>query len=147
MKQKRTKGFTLVEVLIVVVILAVLAATIIPKFASSTNEARTSNAVYNLHVLRSQIEMYRAQHEDIPPTVAAISDQLTQETNLTGVPTVGGDYGPYVQMIPDNPFTKVNTIVDAGDTIPPVAAVDGAGWLYDEDTGQIWINELDHLEY
>ena len=44
MRSRRSSGFTLVEILIVVVIMAVLAATIIPQFSSATNDAKTSGA-------------------------------------------------------------------------------------------------------
>lgn len=144
MRIKRTRGFTLVEVLIVVVILAILAATIIPQYASSTNEARSSNAVYNLHVLRSQIDLFRAQHEDVNPTLADITDQLTKTTDFTGALDPNGDFGPYVQQIPENPFTKDTSFV-APAAVPPQAAEAVGGWLYDENTGQIWINEADLL--
>lgn len=147
MRAKRNRGFTLVEVLIVVVILAILAATIIPKYTNSTQEARASNARYNLHVLRSQIELFRAQHDGIAPTVADIVNQLTQETDVDGTPNPGaGAFGPYLQMIPENPFNNDATIVAAA-AVPPVAEQDPGGWLYDEGTGQIWINDADHLSF
>lgn len=148
MRSKRSRGlsgFTLVEVLIVVVILAILAATIIPKYANSTDEARASNAQYNLHVLRSQIELFKAQHEGGAPTEKDIVNQLTKNTDLGGAVAAGGAYGPYVQMVPENPFNADATIVDAGATIPPTKAAATGGWLYDEGTGQIWINHADHL--
>jgi type II secretion system protein G len=148
MRKKRKRGFTLVEVLIVVVILAILAATIIPKYTDSTEEARSSNARYNLHVLRSQIELFKAQHNGTAPSEAQIVNQLTQQTDLDGTPNPGvGAYGPYLQMIPMNPFNNDSTIVDAGGTIPPVAEAASGGWLYDEATGQIWINHEDHLTF
>ena len=148
MRAKRKRGFTLVEVLIVVVILAILAATIIPKYANSTDEARASNALYNLHVMRSQIELFKAQHNGTAPSEAAIVNQLTQETDVDGTPNPGaGAFGPYLEMIPENPFNNDDTIVDAGATIPPAAAAGSGGWLYDEGTGQIWINDTDHLTF
>ena len=58
----RRSAFTLIEVLIVVVIMAVLAATIIPQFASSTTDAKVSALKFNLHGLRQQVEMYKLQH-------------------------------------------------------------------------------------
>jgi type II secretion system protein G len=145
MRRKRTRGFTLVEVLIVVVILAILAATIIPQYTNSTNEARSSNAVYNLHVLRSQIELYRAQHADTPPSLANFAAQLTERTNIAGVVAADGEFGPYVQMMPENPFNADDAVVAPAANPPQVEEAAG-GWLYDEATGQIWINRLDLLD-
>src|SRR5438046_4446787 len=85
MNAKRT-AFTLVEILIVVVIMAVLAATIIPQFTASTKYAQESTAVLNLQALRSQIELYKAQHGGSPPSTL---DKLT--ASLTSRGTTGTD--------------------------------------------------------
>ena len=62
-KQPRRAGFTLVEVLIVVVILGILAATVLPQFTSSNDDARESVLVQDLQTLRSQIQLYKFQHD------------------------------------------------------------------------------------
>jgi prepilin-type N-terminal cleavage/methylation domain-containing protein len=66
-RSARKSGFTLVEVLIVVVIMAILAATIIPQFTDSTSDAKASTTKFNLHTLRSQIELYKTQHNGVVP--------------------------------------------------------------------------------
>jgi general secretion pathway protein G len=68
MKAKGRTGFTLVEVLIVVVIMAVLAATIIPQFTDTTTDAKKNTSVFNLNTLRAQVETYKAQHNGKVPT-------------------------------------------------------------------------------
>ena len=70
-------GFTLIEVLIVVVIMAVLAATVIPQFTNSTNDARISTAEYNLRALRGLIEFYKMHRQGIAPSGANNLEQLT----------------------------------------------------------------------
>src|SRR5687767_2144937 len=65
--KRSREAFTLIEVLIVVVIMAVLAATIIPQFSSSTKDARESSLRFNLHALRSQIELYKLHHTGAVP--------------------------------------------------------------------------------
>ena len=61
------KGFTLVEILIVVIILGILAAMIIPQFSSATESARASMLMDDLRVMRSQMEVFKAQHQGVPP--------------------------------------------------------------------------------
>ena len=135
------KAFTLIEVLIVVVIMAVLAATIIPQFSSSTQDAQESALSYNVHTMRSQIELYKVHHFGQYPTITA-SDlpQLTSATDANGAigaPGPAFPYGPYVDSeLPNNPFNDLNTVV-AGTG----AAGDGSsGWQYDVNTGGIWPN-------
>jgi len=138
------KAFTLIEVLIVVVIMAVLAATIIPQFSSSTRDAKESQLSFNTHTLRSQIELYRIHHLGSYPAITD-SDlpQLTNETKADGTVNTGASdpdtypYGPYVDSeLPKNPFNDLNTVA-AGTG----AAGDGSsGWQYDVNTGGIWPN-------
>lgn len=136
-------GFTLVEVLIVVVIMAILAATIIPQFSNSANDAKTSSGKFNLHTLRSQIELYKSQHAGALPSLTLI--ELTSATNSSG--TVGATgtnfpYGPYISSIPMNPITNSNTVVAAPAAgAVPTTVTAGAGWQYDTGTGKIWFND------
>ncbi len=67
-------AFTLIEVLIVVIIMAVLAATIIPQFSSSTEDAKRSTLEFNLHTIRSQIELYKVHHLGSAPDLDKFED-------------------------------------------------------------------------
>lgn len=145
MTSKRRPGFTLVEVLIVVVIMAVLAATIIPQFADSTNDAKTSTSKFNLHTLRSQIELYRSQHDGRLP--AADLSELTFKTDASGNPKESGSstfsFGPYLYEIPENPYTNSATVKTATAPFTAGDCNDTDGWLYDSTSGEIAINRAD----
>jgi len=141
------RGFTLVEILIVVVILGILAAIVIPQFTQASTEAKLNSLCSNLQTLRSQIELYKVQHNDVPPgnTVAAdgtvsaaatsFGDQMVYCTELDGTDNgtkerdADAKFGPYLERIPDNPFNGSNTVSDT--------SAAGVGWVYDPATGEI----------
>ncbi|MBN1816614.1 MAG: prepilin-type N-terminal cleavage/methylation domain-containing protein [Sedimentisphaerales bacterium] len=127
MKRRMRKGFTLVEILIVVVILGILAAIVIPQFTNASEEASVNSLRADLQTMRSQIELYKVQHLGQTPTVADFVTQMTGQTNINGA--AGTDFGPYLERIPTNQFVNSNT----------VAAADaaGVGWVYNATTGRI----------
>jgi prepilin-type N-terminal cleavage/methylation domain-containing protein len=137
----RRSAFTLVEVLIVVVIMAILAATLLPQMGSTTEDASKNAVEYDLHVLRRQIEQYKLHHRGEPPAlVAGGLPQLisaTDESGTIGAPGPAFPFGPYVygESLPVNPLTG-SSAVTATAVFPPVAFT-GGGWLYYESTGQI----------
>jgi general secretion pathway protein G len=140
-------AFTLVEVLIVVVIMAILAATIIPQFTDSTKDAKLSTSKFNLHTLRSQIELYRTQHTGLNPS-GTLAELLTT-TNATGAQGSGAafPYGPYLRDLPLNPFTNSSTVTVITNDPAVAADVTGTGgWLYNTTTGGIWIDHADHFD-
>lgn len=146
-------AFTLIEVLIVVVIMAVLAATIIPQFSSSTTDAKDSTLKFNVHTMRSQIELYKIHHDAYPTLDVTNADlpQLTGSTDAAGTVGTGAAYpfGPYIdEKIPANPFDGENRVVAvavAGQT--PTAVADAlGGWQYDVTTGRIWPNNPEFFQ-
>ncbi len=128
-------GFTLVEILIVVVILGILAAIVIPQFTEASTEAKQAALCTDLQTLRSQIELYKIQHNDIPPSLANFEDQMTGYTDIDGVVQVAAGpniYGPYMQKVPMNQFNDLDTVKNSG-----TVGDDGGGWEYVEITGAI----------
>ncbi len=147
----RKSGFTLIEILIVVVIMAILAATIIPQLSSSTNDARESTLNFNMHTLRSQIELYRIHHNgNLPQVQNEDLPQLTSSTNAQGQVGTGSgyEYGPYIDEVPANPFDGKNRVVsvDLGGAEPTTVADSNGGWQYDPNTGDIWPNNPEFFQ-
>lgn len=143
MKCKK-RGFTLVEIMIVIVIIAVLAAAIIPQFTDSTNDARESTARFNTQTLRGQLEVYKAQHlGEYPPAL----DDLTVKTNADHTKTGSPTLGPYCFEIPTDAVTSSATVTPS--TAAPIGAVSGTtgGWLYNSTTGEIRINHKDYDQF
>ena len=153
MKFDRGAGFTLVEVLIVVVIMAILAVVVVPQFASSTDDAKMSTAEFNLSTLRSIVQTYRGQHNGAMPTVDGTTnliEELLQKTAADGTLDANGAYGPYLVEFPENPFTQVNTVTATASTTMAsgdVTAGDAGGWLYNATTGQIWLDSDPGFDY
>src|SRR5437773_10849404 len=114
-RRTRASGFTLVEILIVVIILGILAAIVIPQFTSASQDARKNSVVSQLQTLRSQLELYKLQHLDqLPSTLIGGSPawtQMTIKTDAAGATGVGTafPFGPYLQADPANPLNSVNT--------------------------------------
>jgi prepilin-type N-terminal cleavage/methylation domain-containing protein len=89
LKKQLMKGFTLVELLIVVIILAILAAIVVPQFASTTEDAKASAADSTLANLRSSIDLYRQQHGEYPGSKTAVPTAGCSKTSGVGVATGG----------------------------------------------------------
>lgn len=130
------KGFTLVEILIVVVILGILAAIVVPQFTNAANEARGGNVATQVSTIETQLELFAARNNGTYPALAGDAEWQ-----------VLVDEG-YFKSFPRNPFDNSSAVtagattlfVDAAgdeDTTVPVLYNDGAGWLYNQATGNI----------
>ena len=149
-KMTANKGFTLVEILIVVIILGIIAAMIIPQFSSASESARAAMLMDDLRVMRSQLEVFKAQHNGVPPgfpdcdttkipTEPEMLDHITKSSNPAGataaINTPGYPYGPYMREIPANPFNGKSSVrvLRASDVLPN-SPTDQYGWIYQPST-------------
>lgn len=118
-------GFTLVEILIVVMILAIIAAVTVPGFSNASAMARASMIADNLRLMRMQISVFKNQHLGVPPgypggdpgatpTYEAFVDHMTGGTNADC--EIGDHsqdaypFGPYFREIAANPMNDKATV-------------------------------------
>jgi general secretion pathway protein G len=157
------KGFTLIEILIVVIILGILAAIVIPQFTNASKEAKQSSLVTMVQSLRSQIALFKLQHNDMLPGAAVLKDtggtwaeasfwdQMTKFSDLAGTTATAKNtatgivYGPYMQSIPVNPLVAAANASKVKDGVfDPTATVSytGFGFVYDYNggagSGKVW---------
>ena len=135
MKAMSRKGFTLIEILIVVIILGILAAIVIPQFSSATDDTRKASMLSSLKSLRTQVALFQMEHRDVPPstTDATFWGQMTQTSNEDG--TASGDrvrtatnaFGPYFENKVTNPVMRSTTIA--------AAPASGIAWVYNVVNG------------
>jgi general secretion pathway protein G len=147
--RKNNKGFTLVEILIVVIILGILAAIVIPQFTNASQDARKSSLTSQLQTVRSQVELYKLQHLDKNPTgLASTGDildtvawaEMTVKTDADQTVNVAGAFGPYLQAGPINSLNNSAKVL-VQDTDVVLGAASGAtdeGWIFNRKNGKMW---------
>ena len=165
--RKEEGGFTLVELIIVIIIIGILAALAIPQFVSSTRDAQEATLSGDLAVMRNAINLYYHQHSSTYPGAVeedgtgaatgasdnptAFINQLTQYTNEQGqtsatLDRVNFPFGPYLMRgVPDNPLAVAGADVDGvnvtTDNTAMTADADPAtGWKFSKNTGEFIAN-------
>lgn len=175
MQFRKEDGFTLIEMLIVVIVLGILAMIIIPQINVSTGEARLSTLRSNLSTVRNAIELYYHQHNNTYPGAVAtdgtttpadataacnaFKDQLRMYSQLNGKALgdkstlVAPIFGPYLKSgaLPENPYNNSNAVtcnITVVDVTTRAATPDTNGWLYFVKTGVFIANDhADHEGY
>jgi len=133
---KMNKGFTLIELMIVVAIIGILAAIAIPQFANLVAKSQEGRTKANLGTIRSALSIYYGDLEGWYPV-----------DNLSCLATSGR----YLQVIPNADLPRTSNSVGHTPSIPTVvnAGTDSGGWIYNNSTtagvgtatwGQILVN-------
>ena len=129
-------GFSLIELVIVVVILSIIGAMAIPRLSQGASGAAESALKGNLSVMRSAIDLYHTEHGGRFPSADKIAEQLTKYSDDFGTTAdaKGGTFGngPYLRKVPPLPLG-----LHRGDTLISAADGPGVGWIYTEATGEI----------
>lgn len=111
--RRSKRGFTLVELLVVVVVLAVLAAIVLPKFMDSGSRSKESAQKSDLKIIRNAVQLFYTDTGYYPSTLTDLTRDDgttakiwngTAEASLT---TTTDYHGPYLQEVPDDPVKNV----------------------------------------
>ena len=131
---KKTKGFTLIELMVVIVILGILAEVIAPRIPGFVNKAKEGKTKGNLGNLRSAMNIYYSDKDGVYPTTTDLAGALTPK---------------YIKEIPEAEMPPNHAASNAVVTISPLG--DAGGYAYEEDStedgwGDIVINCNAHTD-
>ncbi|MES2218066.1 MAG: type II secretion system major pseudopilin GspG [Pseudomonadota bacterium] len=99
---RRIKGFTLVEVMVVVVILGILAAIIVPKIMSRPEQARVVKAKQDILAIQSALDLYKLDNSFYPTTDQGLEALITKPTSNPTPRNWKSD--GYLQQLPVDPW-------------------------------------------
>jgi len=160
-RRRIESGFTLVELVIVIVILGILASIAVPQIMGSQMEAQDTALKSTVTTLRNAIEYYASQHGGKFPgakadglgnnagTEAAVKSQLIYYSKADGTCSVskaaGYQYGPYLRKefpnVPCGNGIGKNTIKVTADKSALVATDKDGVWMMSYETGEIICND------
>ena len=120
LKLVRRSGFTLIEIMVVVVILGLLAALVVPRIGPQVAEAQRTTAATQIRSIEDALEMYR-MHSGFYPTTQQGLEALVTAPTTSPVPKRYAD-GGYLKKLPDDPW--------------------GNPYVYRNDSGHITIKSL-----
>lgn len=109
---QKSKGFTLIEVMVVVVILGILASFIVPKLVSRPDEAKVVKAKQDVMALESALELYKLDNGDFPSTDQSL-DALVQRPSVAPVPR-NWKSGGYIKQLRDDPWGRPYQYLNPG---------------------------------
>ena len=145
----------MVELLIVVFALGILATVVIPQFSMAGQHTRQNNLKDQLQYLRTQIAVFKAQHQDVPPGYFAgnpasspsdeqFTAQMTEHSDLgcrlSASDSTSFPCGPYLKQVPVNPVNGLSTLEMIGNNQPMPAPDGRTGWIYKPQTQELIAN-------
>ena len=106
------RGFTLLEVMVVVVILGILAALVVPKIVGRPDEARVIAAKQDIASLQQALKLYRLDNQRYPTTEQGLQALVTKPATAPTPPNWKS--GGYIERLPKDPWGNPYQLLNPG---------------------------------
>ena len=129
------RGFTLVELTVVILIIGIVATIAAPRFFDSVGTAKNKSSAQSIEVVRDAIELFRANNSAYPGGDGT-------------APTLKSDLAQFLRKgFPAAQVGNTNADVFFSAANPLVVAGASEGWIYNKTTGEIRYNHADYITY
>jgi general secretion pathway protein G len=112
LRQRLARGFTLIEIMVVVVIMGILAALVVPKLLSRTGESKIAAARVDIATVMQALKLYKLDNERYPTSEQGLQALLTKPTN--GPAAKGWKAGGYLEKMPKDPWGNAYQYLSPG---------------------------------
>lgn len=112
-KQHKQRGFTLLEVMVVIVILGILASMVVPNLMGNKDKADQQKAVSDIVALENALDMYKLDNSVYPTTDQGL-DALVQKPTSSPEPRNYRE-GGYVKRLPQDPWRNDYLLLSPGE--------------------------------
>ena len=107
---RRSSGFTLVEIMVVVVILGILAVLIVPRVLGRSDEARQAAAKHDIATLMQSLKLYRLDNGRYPTNDQGLQALVTKPTSAPAP----SNWKPYLDKLPKDPWGNTYQYLSPG---------------------------------
>src|SRR3954468_22537053 len=111
-QRKRARGFTLIEIMAVVVSMGILAALVVPKLMGRTDDARITAARQDISTLMQALKLYKLDNQRYPTTEQGLQALIAKPTS--GPPANGWKTGGYIDKLPKDPWGNAYQYLSPG---------------------------------
>ena len=109
----RQRGFTLIEIMVVVVILGILASVVVPRIMDNPDKARVAKARHDIQALESALDVYRLDNYVYPTTDQGLEALVTQPTSAPEEPN--WKQGGYIKKLRKDPWGNAYLYLSPGE--------------------------------
>jgi general secretion pathway protein G len=113
MNIKKSQGFSLLELMVVIVIIGILASMIVPNIMGSQERANVQKAVSDINALEGSLSLYKMDNYDYPTTEQGL-EALVEQTDIEPEPRRFPE-GGYIKRLPQDPWGNDYVLLNPGE--------------------------------